>query len=197
VTLHSATDFDAIVDEWGREKSPDPSLQSYRQEMRSLCERVEASTVAKLAAAGGDWQERWFRVLGRGCNHMVNGELNLVCGDCALQLAREAVAELQAAHERELASAHETSDTYHKVLVRTAAERDEWKTRALSWAAKLEARNLAEMGGGDLAAVRALIEAAHRYMNAHYDDDGEAVAAEESMRDALAAVDYLRERRDG
>jgi len=65
---------------------------------------VEASTVAKLAAAG-DWEERWFRVLAADCEHVDEDGLihDAVCGDCALTLAREAVAEVQAAHERELA----------------------------------------------------------------------------------------------
>jgi len=62
---------------------------------------VEASTVAKLAAASGDWEERWFRVLGGDCGHYHPGDIdvveidNPVCGDCALALAREAVAEVR------------------------------------------------------------------------------------------------------
>jgi len=138
---------------------------------------VEASTVAKLAAAAGDWQERWFRFLGGVCEHSAPYEgtpENPVCGDCALSLAREAVAEVQAAHEQLLV---DIGATTQRAIDTALCERDEWKALAEA---------LAEP---NLTKVRALIEAAHAMKSGEH---GSKVW--ERLDAALAAVDHLRER---
>jgi len=196
---------------------------------------VEASTVAKLAAAG-DWEAKWYRVLAQDCAHDggTHPRQNLVCGDCALQLAREAVAEVQAAHQER------RKVSFGSAWAELERERDEWKARAEAaslvggaddpnggsqavphrsigaapergregWPASVSydpAGTANRLTDQDLASVRALIEAAHHIVDAcvgaatslRFFAEAEIIEAREEVYAALAAVEHLRERRDG